>query len=210
MVAYTPDLCLPYYTGGDSPCLNTGTVCEPSSVWCDLVNLVEGYLDDLDDVVARTATAKPIAQVSYVPATAVTVSGVVPFNIVDLDTDNMVDLPVFSGITPNRNGLYQIDAEMQYASAADNAVVQGYILAGNANPFPSLTATTTINGIIAVLITRGASTAPNTTAPLIRASMLWQFDDTTPQPRSISLYSAFTGSVLTSATLTAYWHSDVI
>lgn len=209
MVAYTPDLCLPYYTGGDPPCLNTGTVCDPSNVWCDLANLVEGYLDGIDDIVGRTSASVPIAQVSYVPATAVTVSGAIPFNVVDMDTDNMVDLPVTAGIVPNRNGLYQIDAEVQYASATDNAVVQAYLTAGNANPFPILTINTGVSGIIGILVTRGASTSPNTTAPLIRASMLWQFDDTTPQPRVISVYSAFTGSALLSATLTAYWHSDV-
>ena len=210
MVAYTPDLCLPYYTGGDSPCLNTGTVCDPSNVWCDLANLTEGYLDDLDAIVARTSTAKPIAQITYSPATAVILSGVIPFNVVDIDTDNMVDLPVTTGIVPNRNGIYQIDAEVQYASAADNATVEAYLLAGNANPFPTLTINTGVTGIIGILVTRGSTTSPNATAPLIRASMLWQFDDTAPQPRVITVYSAFTGSVLQSATLTAYWHSDVI
>lgn len=210
MVTYTPDLCLPFYDGGDSPCLNTGTVCDPSNVWCDLANLVEGYLDGIDEIVARTSTAKPIAQISYNPTTPILVSGVIPFDTVDIDTDNMVDLPVTVGIVPNHNGLYQIDAEVQYASAADNATVDSYLLAGNANPFPILTSSTGVTGIIGILVTRGSTTSPNATAPLIRTSMLWQFDDTAPQPRVITVYSNFTGSVLQSATLTAYWHSDVI
>lgn len=208
MVAYTPDLCLPYYEGTDSACLNTGTVCDPSNVWCDLAALVDGYLTGLDEIVARTVTAVPIAQVSYGPTTTRTLSGNIPFDIVDLDTDNMVDLPQVAGIVPSRNGIYQIDAEVQYASAADNTQVTAYLTVGNANPFPAIGVI--VPGTVAVLTTRGATTSPNTTAPLIRASTLWQFDDTNPQPRTIAVFSNFTGSVLTSATLTVSWHSDVV
>lgn len=208
MVAYTPDLCLPYYEGTDSPCLNTGTVCDPSNVWCDLAALVDGYLTDLDEIVARTVTAIPLAQVSYQPTVPVIVSGNIPFDVVDLDTDNMVDLPQVAGIVPSRNGIYQIDAEVQYASAVDNTQVTAYLTVGNANPFPAIGVF--FPGAVAVLTTRGASTAPNTTAPLIRASTLWQFDNTSPQPRTVAVYSNYTGATLTSATLTVSWHSDVV
>lgn len=64
MVAYTSPDCLPYFECDDSACLNTGTVCDPSTVFCDLVNLIEGQLVTIDNVIARTATAIPLAKVA--------------------------------------------------------------------------------------------------------------------------------------------------
>lgn len=63
MVAYTNPDCLPYFEGTDSPCVNTGTVCEPSTVWCDLAELLDARFTAWDSVLGRTAVTVPFAQV---------------------------------------------------------------------------------------------------------------------------------------------------
>lgn len=112
MVAYTSPDCLPYFEGSDSPCLNTGTVCDPSTVWCDFAEQAEAALTEFDEVITRTATSTPIAWVeTTVPFTrAVGDPAVsVQFDTVRMDTDGMVDLDVNrSGFTVNTPGLYTI------------------------------------------------------------------------------------------------------
>jgi len=207
MVAYTPELCLPYYEGTDSPCLHTGTVCDPSNVWCDLVNLVDPILTANDDLIARTSTAVPLAQVRYVaPSPTVAVLGPIPFNTVDLDTDDMVDLDLYAGIVPRRNGVYQIDAVALYESAANDALVTSYIIVDAVAQFVGLS--TLFPGAIGILHTRGATT-PNPIAPMIRSSVIWAFSDTAPSPRNITVNSQYNASPLVSAVLTVSWHSDV-
>lgn len=113
MVAYTSPDCLPYFEGTDSPCLNTGTLCDPSTLWCDFAEIVEGRLDEFDDVVARTATSTPIAWVQTTTAFTST-AGVnsevfVPFDTVRMDTDNMVNLDANpNGFYVNTSGLYTV------------------------------------------------------------------------------------------------------
>lgn len=107
MVAYSTTYCLPCLEGSDSPCVNTGTVCDPSTVWCDLVNIVEAQLNPLDALLSRTATAIPLASVTgtepLIPSTPVTVR----FSTVEFDTDNMVNLDLDPTIvTPQRDGMY--------------------------------------------------------------------------------------------------------
>lgn len=79
MVAYTSPDCLPYYECTDSPCLNTGTVCEPSNVFCDLTAIVEEILNSFDSTVGRTATGVPFAKVAR---TASQVESVLSGNLV--------------------------------------------------------------------------------------------------------------------------------
>lgn len=64
MVAYTSPDCLPYFECSDSACLNTGTACEHSTVFCDLVALLDTRLTGFANVVARTNTAIPFAKVA--------------------------------------------------------------------------------------------------------------------------------------------------
>lgn len=112
MVAYTHPDCLPYFEGTDSPCLNTGTVCDPSSVWCDFAEAVEATLNTFDEV-ASVATSPPIAWVeTTTPFNVVIGSGTdetPPFDTVRVDTANMVNLDVSnSGFTITRSGLYMV------------------------------------------------------------------------------------------------------
>ena len=113
MVAYTTPDCLPYFTGSDSPCVNTGTICDPSTVWCDFAELVDAELDGFDDVVARAATSVPMAWIEtttpFQYTTGTTLAA--PFDTVRVDTDNMVDLDANpSAINVTRSGLYQLTA----------------------------------------------------------------------------------------------------
>lgn len=108
MVAYSSTYCLPCLEGSDSPCVNTGTVCEPSTVWCDLVNIVEAQLNPIDALLSRTATAIPLASVTGSEAFG-TFPVVVGFDTVVFDTDNMVNLDANSTIvTPQRDGVYMV------------------------------------------------------------------------------------------------------
>lgn len=111
MVAYTSPDCIPYFEGGDSVCLNTGSLCEPSTVWCDAAQVVEAKLDLFDSVVARTATSVPMAWAETTEPVTVTVGGdstvLIPFTTVRIDTDNMVNLDVDNaGFTFQTPGLY--------------------------------------------------------------------------------------------------------
>ena len=113
MVAYTDPDCIPYFEGGDSVCLNTGTVCDPSTVWCDQAEIIEAKLDFFDSIVARTATSVPLAWVQtttsfdYVNGSNGELH--VNFTTVRADTDNMVNLDVESdGFLINTAGLYNV------------------------------------------------------------------------------------------------------
>lgn len=112
MVAYTSPDCIPYFEGGDNVCLNTGTECDPSTVWCDQAEIIEAKLDFFDSIVARTATSVPLAWVET--TTPFTFTNGTPelhvnFTTVRADTDNMVNLDVESdGFLINTAGLYNI------------------------------------------------------------------------------------------------------
>ncbi len=112
MVAYTDPDCIPYFEGGDSVCLNTGTACDPSTVWCDQAEIIEAKLDFFDSVVARTATSVPIAWVQTTTPFTYQIDSSPPelhmvFTTVRVDTDNMVNLDVEAdGFTINTPGLY--------------------------------------------------------------------------------------------------------
>lgn len=97
MVAYTITDCLPYFECSDSPCLNTGTVCEPSTVFCDLADSLEVILNSFDETVNRTATGVPFAKVALTsPQVETVTSGTFAFRInwdaVLADNDDMVNL----------------------------------------------------------------------------------------------------------------------
>lgn len=201
MVAYTQNFCLPVFEGSDSPCLNTGTVCDPSTLWCDFAAAVEAQLAQFDSILGRTALALPIAFVAYEPDVAVAVTDQIPFDTVNIDTDQMVDLDVFAGVTPRRNGIYLIDTLVRYTTAIDNAVLQARIKVGN-EFIPFLGAGP---DRVATAVTRGAAAIGDVN---IRASVAWKFDDTSPTPRSISVINGVTNPI-SYASLSVYWHSEV-
>lgn len=135
MVAYSSTYCLPCFEATDSPCLNTGTVCEPSTVWCDLVNIVETQLNAVDVALSRTATAIPLASVTGTePLTSDSIV-TVAFNTVEYDTDGMVNLDVNSTIvTPQRDGIYMVYGHLvtnALTSATDGFEHTLTILAGS-------------------------------------------------------------------------------
>lgn len=91
MPTCTPIYGLPYPVGSDRP-------CDQSETWCDFAAGVDARLDILDDVVDRTVDTIPMAQVRLTTAhTQPSNPGggtpsFVPFDTVDVDTANMVDL----------------------------------------------------------------------------------------------------------------------
>jgi hypothetical protein len=130
MVAYTSPDCLPYYECTDSPCLNTGTVCEPSTVWCDLTALLETRLNGFDGTVSRTAVAVPFAKVARFAVQLIDVTVPDPdlfvhFDTVLADNANMVDLDADDRfITVTDPGIYHFEVYMSGLPTA--AVANGF------------------------------------------------------------------------------------
>ena len=114
MVAYTGTDCLPYFEGSDSPCVNTGTVCEPSTVWCDMATIIDNILTGFDETMARAVESFPFAQVAISNTPFTLSSGasssfnqIVAWDTVLGDSDNMVNLDVDANtITVRRSGIW--------------------------------------------------------------------------------------------------------
>jgi len=81
-------------------------------VWCDFVARFEELAVDLDQDIARITPAIPAARLKR--ETSITVLAgssrtLIPFEVVDFDTDQMTDLDRSAYfITPRRNGFYHI------------------------------------------------------------------------------------------------------
>jgi hypothetical protein len=198
----TANFALPFQECSDSPCGDPRSPCDFSTIWCDFVGLVEDQIVLADSAVARTATAIPLAVIHYEPAVAVAIADTIPFDTVLADTDNMVDLTIFPGITPSRNGRYLIDLYVRFGCCwVDNEGLTTYIRVGNQTE-PVIGGSVTG---VATAITRTSATA----AASIRASTMWEFTDTVPAPRDITAFDTNATATIELATLAVYWHSDV-
>lgn len=151
MVAYTLPDCLPYFEGSDSPCLNTGTVCEPSTVWCDFANTVEAKLTSFDEVIARTATSVPIAWAETRTSVTQAVGGgdiLAALDTVRIDTDNMVNLDAnASGFLFNTPGLYLIWAWAQATTVTAPGNSIGGLMEFELTPFNTAYGLATLNAV---------------------------------------------------------------
>lgn len=97
MPGYTAPDCLPYFTCDDSPCLNTGSVCEPSTVWCDLADLLDARLTAYDNVINRTAVTVPFFKIArttqqIIDTNVVGYSSQIQWDAVLADNDGLIDL----------------------------------------------------------------------------------------------------------------------
>lgn len=185
MVAYTSPDCLPYYESGDSVCLNTGTLCEPSTVFCDMAELVEAKLDGFDALVARIGTSTPLAWVTRDTVQRVSTEFKVPFTAAVVDTDNMVNLDIDPYIIHiNTTGLYQVFFTFRGLSTigvpGDVVNVAAFFSVSSANPYPGIGA-----AVSNVYFSNAASNATNQYLS-ISASVMWPFT----AGQSISLSSA--------------------
>lgn len=122
MVAYTSPDCLPYFECTDPICVNTGTACDHSSVWCDFAAAVETKLDQFDGVADRTAVTVPMVwletSVPLVTQVGTFASVPVPFTSVVVDTDNMANLDQNNNaFVINTSGLYEV---VFYATGVTN------------------------------------------------------------------------------------------
>jgi hypothetical protein len=209
--ATTPIYGLPHQVGTDPPCFGPGTGCDNlESVWCDFASLVETQLDQNDAIIGRTGTAIPMAKVQVIPSQTSTGTtalldmlgdGYLTFDTVVFDTDNMATLP--QGITPQRDGIYHIDASMLVNGDPVEVGfdLQFQIVIGNLGTEPDIA---TLSAVI-----------PTSTSNVYRASTLYSFSNTAPIPRTISIYfgssqsSPSINTELLSASMTVYWHSDL-
>lgn len=201
MVAYTDPWCLPYFECSDNPCTKLGGPCDEVSVWCELINRVEAQLTVVDTIMARTSEAVPQAKVSLAYSSATLTLGQVPFDTTQLDTDNMVDLSAFRGIVPRRNGIYYIHAQILMAPVATNAFPDIRINIGNE-------VAPTLGGALELGPLRSTVRGFNT-AQWVYVTGHWEFDDSAPSPRTISLIANSANINILEANLTASWHSDL-
>lgn len=152
MVAYTPGFCLPYFEGTDSPCVDTGAVCEPSTVWCDIASIVDGVLTEFDETRARAIDSFPYAQVGisalpylYQLGDTTGDETLLSWDAVVGDSDNMVDLSVDPyTITLRRSGIWNIFCEVvSYTSVSNSSITTRLVSSGAptgsiAAPFSSI------------------------------------------------------------------------
>lgn len=133
MTTCTPVYLLPYQTGSDRP-------CDAPAVWCEFASDVEAQLDRLDAIVNRTVDSIPMAQVR----TSTTVAGtanpgggtpfIIPFDTVDWDTANMVDLSTNPyTITLPFPGLYYAYFQQLYPAQTAGDIITGAV--NSATPF---------------------------------------------------------------------------
>lgn len=152
MVAYTSDFCLPYFEGTDSPCLDTGAVCEPSTLWCDLAGIVDNALTGFDDIKARAVDSFPYAQVAITSTPFLYQLGdttgdetLLPWDAVIGDSDQMVDLSVDPySVTLRRSGIWNLmSSVVSYTSVSLSNVSTRLVTSGGpdnavAAPFSSI------------------------------------------------------------------------
>jgi hypothetical protein len=201
MVAYTEEFCIPFFECTDNPCTNLGDVCNPISVWCAAMQAVEAQLTFVDTVIARTATAVPQAKVSLEYESATLTLGQVPFDVTELDTDNMVDLSAFQGITPRRTGIYFIHAQVLMAPVITNDFPDICIYIGNE-------VAPTLGGALSLGPLRSTVRGFNT-AQYVHVAGHWEFTETSPSPRAISLQANSANINILEANLSVSWHSDL-
>lgn len=143
MVAYTSPDCLPYFEGSDNVCVNTGTLCEPSTVMCDMAALVEAKLDGFDALVARIGTTTPMAWVTRDVVLRVSSQFRTAWTAAVVDTDNMVNLDIDPYIIRfNTSGLYQLFYSFRGLSTigvpGDVLVVGSSVDVSSAAPYPGV------------------------------------------------------------------------
>lgn len=128
MVAYTTDFCLPYFDGTDSPCVDTGGVCTPSTVWCDMAQIIDNAFTTFDSEIARAADSFPYAQVavSDIPFTVDSGASNFATQLVIWDTavgdsDGMVNLTTDpSTINLRRSGIWNLHCITVWRSSVND------------------------------------------------------------------------------------------
>lgn len=134
MVAYTSDFCLPYFEGSDSPCVDTGGVCAPSTVWCDMAAKVDEALTGFDETISRAVDSFPYAQVAVSDPFALNSGSSnlilypVSWDTVVGDSDAMVDLNVDpSSVNLRRSGIWNINCVAIAQSDVNDTLFQIFL-----------------------------------------------------------------------------------
>lgn len=116
MPGYTLPDCLPFFLCSDSPCVNTGTECEPSTVFCDLVNILDTRFTVVDNIIGRTTTSIPFAKVARTSTYTLDTNtpgydARIPWDTVLEDNNDMVNLDLNNkAILVSDPGIYMVSA----------------------------------------------------------------------------------------------------
>ena len=205
MATCTPIYRLPVIEGTDDP-------CDQSDTWCAFATAVEAELDRLDAVVDRTVDTIPMAQVRLtIPRLQAPNPGggtpqFVPFDTIDVDTADMVDLTAdpFT-ITLPRFGLYRVHlyVEGTTAGAGNEWRVSARTASGSSQP-SSASQTYLDDGSTPVLISSCGMYAYQSPVPPGSGSY------TTSESRLVLKVDAAAVSLpLTAATLGVRWMRDL-
>lgn len=176
MVAYTSPDCLAYFECTDSPCLNTGTACEPSTVFCDMAAGLETILNGFDATLARTGTGVPFAkvarsapQVESILAGSIVFGFQVEWDTVLMDNANMVNLDADNlYVKINRPGIWWI--ELYMVGTPD---------------------TTTDNELNSWIVQRGGGSGFVPGTLLSEATSRWRFSSVPPNANTVQNRAAF-------------------
>lgn len=132
MVAYTQEYCLPYFEGTDSPCVDTGGVCAPSTVWCDMAARIDEAFTAFDETINRAVDSFPYAQVAvsdtpliFDTGNSTGVNHLVLFDTVVGDSDGMVDLTIDpSTVNLRRSGIWNLHLILDWQALLAASVMQ--------------------------------------------------------------------------------------
>lgn len=125
MVAYTSPSCIPYFEGPEDICLNTGTVCDPSTVWCDMAAIIDAKLTEFDTIVSQSISSFPYAEVAITDLPQTLDSGgssglsqIIVWDAVLGDSDNIIEL----GADPStfflrRSGIWAVRCAVTWRSS---------------------------------------------------------------------------------------------
>lgn len=189
MSTCTPIYGLEYPIGSDRP-------CDVGDTFCDMMATVDATLTRLDGIVDRVADSVPMAQVRMTIARSQAAGGTsfVPFDTVDVDTDNMVDLTANPYvITLSRFGRYMVYYSVQGATVGVNNIVTAVSsnqLGANSLAFDQY--------------------VDDTSTPIYLSSRAQlRYVSTTNAQRLLSIATPGTLTPLTSVTFGIYWLGDL-
>lgn len=193
MPTCTPIYGLEYAIGADEP-------CEVDETFCAFAASVEAELDRLDAIVDRTVDTIPLAKVRLtVPAvfgpTVTNTTFSIPFDTIDVDTANMVDLDADPTlITLPFFGIYSVGWQIQVAAVTSGDSISGELLVPRDTYLSDGSTPVYLNSAGSIRYFSPAGTMPiDTLTGLLNLNLN-------------VLIGTFT---VTSATLTVYWLRDL-
>lgn len=204
MPTCTPIYGLAYIACSDRP-------CDQSTTWCDFTATLESNLDRIDAIVDRTVDTVPQAQVRLtIPRTQGTNPGggtpqLVPFDTVDVDTDNMVNLAAdpFTILLPMQ-GIYFVYFNVEATTTGAGNALTARAASANGSGAPGVANQFYLDDGSPVFMSSAGEFRYQSPVPAGTTAY------TTSDPRLVlQVHAAAVGIPLTAVTFGAYWLRDL-